>query len=321
MRVLSGIQPSGRLHLGNYFSMMRRMIESQKNSDLFCFIASYHAMTTVEKGSVLAEGILQAAVDFLAMGMDPEKSTFWVQSDVPEVTELTWLLSTSITVPQLELAHSYKDKVAQGITPSAGLFTYPVLMAADILLFGSNRVPVGKDQKQHLEITRDICGRFNNRYGEVFVMPEADILEETALVPGIDGRKMSKSYGNAIYFFADEKELKKSVMSIVTDSMGVNDPKDPETSVLYQIYSLFLDEKEKALLQDRFRTPGTGYGDLKKELLARILDHFAPYRKRRAELLAKPDDVKDTLAAGAEKARKAGRPYLEKARKAVGMTY
>lgn len=319
MRVLSGIQPSGRLHLGNYFSMMSRMITSQASSDLFCFIASYHAMTTVEKGKDLADGIMQAAVDFLAMGMDPEKSTFWVQSDVPEVTELTWLLSTSITVPQLELAHSYKDKVAQGIVASAGLFTYPVLMAADILLFGSNKVPVGKDQKQHLEIARDICQRFNHRYGEVFVMPEPDILEETALVPGIDGRKMSKSYGNAIYFFAEEKELKKSVMSIVTDSMGVNDPKDPETSVLYQIYSLFLDEKGRVALQDRFRTPGTGYGDLKKELLAQILEHFAPFRKRRAELLAKPDDVRDILRMGAGKARQAGAPFLEKARIATGL--
>ena len=319
MRVLSGIQPSGRLHLGNYFSMMSRMIASQASSDLFCFIASYHAMTTVEKGADLADGILQAAVDFLAMGMDPEKSTFWVQSDVPEVTELTWILSTSITVSQLELAHSYKDKVAQGIIASAGLFTYPVLMAADILLFGAEKVPVGKDQKQHLEITRDICQRFNNRYGEVFVMPAPDILEETALVPGVDGRKMSKSYGNAIYFFAEEKELKKSVMSIVTDSMGVNDPKDPETSVLYQVYSLFLDEAGRASLQDRFRTPGTGYGDIKKELLARILEHFGPYRKRRAELLAKPDDVRDILRMGAAKARKAGAPFLEKARKATGL--
>lgn len=321
MRVLSGIQPSGRLHLGNYFSMMRRMIEYQAASDLFCFVASYHAMTTVEKGSALADGILQAAVDFLAIGMDPQKSTFWVQSDVPEVTELTWILSTSITVSQLELAHSYKDKTAQGIVASAGLFTYPVLMAADILLFGSNRVPVGKDQKQHLEITRDICQKFNNRYGQVFVMPEPDILEETALVPGVDGRKMSKSYGNAIYFFAEEKELKKSVMSIVTDSMGVNDPKDPETSVLYQISSLFLNEAERTALQDRFRTPGTGYGDLKKELLARILEHFAPYRKRRAELLARPDDVRDILQAGAQKARKAALPFLEKAREAVGLKY
>ncbi len=321
MRVLSGIQPSGRLHLGNYFSMMKRMIDYQANADLFCFIASYHAMTTVADGPTLREGILQAAVDFLALGLDPEKSTFWVQSDVPEVTELTWLLSTSITVSQLELAHSYKDKVAQGIIPSAGLFTYPILMAADILLFGSNRVPVGKDQKQHLEITRDICQRFNSRYGEVFVMPEPDILDETALVPGVDGRKMSKSYNNAIYFFADEKELKKSVMSIVTDSQGVNDPKDPDASVLYQIYSLFLDEAGRAKLADRFRTPGTGYGDLKKELLGCVLDTFAPYRKRREELLGNLDHVRDLMKKGAEKARTAAVPFLEKARAAVGVGY
>ena len=299
--------------------MMKRMIDYQANADLFCFIASYHAMTTVQEGPALREGIHQAAVDFLALGLDPDKCTFWVQSDVHEVTELAWLLSTSITVSQLELAHSYKDKIAQGIIPSAGLFTYPVLMAADILLFGSNRVPVGKDQKQHLEITRDICHRFNTRYGEVFVMPEPDILDETALVPGVDGRKMSKSYGNAIYFFADEKELKKAVMSIVTDSQGVHDPKDPDKSVLYQIYSLFLDEPGKAALADRFRTPGTGYGDLKKELLARVLDTFQPYRKRREELLASPEEVSALMRKGAEKARAAAMPIISKAREAVGI--
>jgi len=300
---------------------MRRMIDYQAKEDLFAFIASYHAITTVQEGPVLREGIIQAAVDFLSLGLDPAKCTFWVQSDVPEVAELAWLLSTSITVSQLELAHSYKDKTAQGIPGSAGLFTYPVLMAADILLFGAQKVPVGKDQKQHLEISRDIAQRFNHRYGVVFVVPEPDILRETALVPGVDGRKMSKSYNNAIYFFADEKELKKSVMSIMTDSKGVNDAKDPDASVLYQIYSLFLEEKDRAVLADRFRTPGTGYGDLKKELLARVLETFGPFRAKRAELLAHLDDVRDQLSMGAKKARSVAAPFLEKARSATGLAY
>ncbi|MBI3395728.1 MAG: tryptophan--tRNA ligase [Spirochaetia bacterium] len=321
MRILSGIQPSGRPHLGNYFSMMKRMVDFQERSELYCFIASYHAMTTVSDGSALAANTLGAAVDFLALGMNPEKSVFWVQSDVPEVTELTWLLSTSITVPQLELAHSFKDKVAQGITPSAGLFFYPILMAADILLFGSERVPVGKDQKQHLEITRDIAARFNNTFGETFVIPEPDIMADTALVPGTDGRKMSKSYNNAIYFFAEEKELKKSVMGIVTDSLGVNEAKNPDGSALFEIFSLFLTATEKEALKDRFRTPGTGYGDIKKDLLARILDTFGPYRRRRDELLKDPSSVRDILKVGAEKARKTAAHYLDRARKNAGMSY
>lgn len=321
MRVLSGIQPSGRPHLGNYFSMMKRMVEKQKESELFCFVASYHAMTTVNTGKVLADNILETVVDFLALGMNPDESVFWVQSDVPEVTELTWMLTHCITKPQLELAHSYKDKVAQGITPGAGLFIYPVLMAADILLFGSERVPVGKDQKQHLEYARDIAIRFNRQYGETFIVPEPDILADAATVPGVDGRKMSKSYNNAVYFFAEEKEIKKAVMSIVTDSAGVNDAKDPDTSVLFQIYSLFLNAKEKAELADRFRTPGTGYGDLKKELLARILETFGPYRKKRAELLSDRDQIKAALKKGAEKARSVAVTYLDKARKNTGLAY
>ncbi len=321
MRVLSGIQPSGRPHLGNYFSMMKRMVQMQTQSELFCFVASYHAMTTVTTGKALSENILETVVDFLALGMEPDQSVFWVQSDVPEVTELTWILAQCITKPQLELAHSYKDKVAQGITPGAGLFVYPVLMAADILLFGSEKVPVGKDQKQHLEYARDIAIRFNRQYGETFIVPEPDILADAATVPGVDGRKMSKSYNNAVYFFAEEKEIKKSVMSIVTDSAGVNDAKDPETSVLYQIYSLFLTAEEKAALADRFRTPGTGYGDLKKELLARILDTFGPYRKKRAEFLADHDRIKSALRKGADKARAVATVFLDKARRNAGLSY
>lgn len=320
MRVLSGIQPSGRPHLGNYFSMMKRMLEYQETSELFCFVASYHAMTTVKRGEDLARNIEAVVLDFLALGMDPNRSTFWVQSDVPEVTELTWILSMQITVPQLELAHSYKDKVAQGVIPSGGLFIYPILMAADILAFRSEKVPVGKDQKQHLEFTRDIARRFNNVYGDILTIPEADISEEVAVVPGVDGRKMSKSYKNTIDFFATEKELKKAVSSIVTDSKGVDDIKEPQ-GPLYEIYSLFLDEDGRKALADRFRTPGTGYGHIKMDLLRTILEHFGEARERRATLEKDPDTVRDILAAGAKKARAVAAPLLEDVRKATGLRY
>jgi tryptophanyl-tRNA synthetase len=320
MRILSGIQPSGRPHLGNYFSMMKRMLEYQETSELFCFVASYHAMTTVEKGEDLARNIEGVVLDFLALGMDPNRSTFWVQSDVPEVTELTWILSMQITVPQLELAHSFKDKVAQGIIPSGGLFIYPILMAADILTFRSEKVPVGKDQKQHLEFTRDIARRFNNVYGDILTMPEADISEDVAVVPGLDGRKMSKSYKNTIDFFAAEKDLKKAVSSIVTDSKGVDDVKEPE-GPLYDIYSLFLDEDGRKALADRFRTPGTGYGHIKMDLLKAILEHFGEARERRATLEKDPDTVRDMLAAGAKKARAVAAPLLDEVRKATGLRY
>jgi tryptophanyl-tRNA synthetase len=320
MRILSGIQPSGRPHLGNYFSMMKRMLEYQETSELFCFVASYHAMTTVEKGEDLARNIEGVVLDFLALGMDPNRSTFWVQSDVPEVTELTWILSMQITVPQLELAHSFKDKVAQGIIPSGGLFIYPILMAADILTFRSEKVPVGKDQKQHLEFTRDIARRFNNVYGDILTMPEADISEDVAVVPGLDGRKMSKSYKNTIDFFATEKDLKKAVSSIVTDSKGVDDVKEPE-GPLYDIYSLFLDEDGRKALADRFRTPGTGYGHIKMDLLKAILEHFGEARERRATLEKDPDTVRDILAAGAKKARAVAAPLLDDVRKATGLRY
>ncbi len=301
--------------------MMRRMIESQANSELFCFIASYHSMTSVSDGALLADNILQTAADFLALGLDPERSVFWVQSDVPEVQELAWILSPQMTVPQLELAHSYKDKVAQGITPSASLFLYPVLMAADILLFGTERVPVGKDQKQHLEYARDIARRFNNQYGEIFVVPEPDILEDVATVPGVDGRKMSKSYGNAIYPFAPEKELKKTVMGVVTDSTPVDQPKQAEGTPLYEIYSLFLNESERKELVARFQTPGLGYGHFKQELLGKVLEYFGAARARREEIIRRPDDIRDILRAGAVKARAVAAPMLERARSAVGLRY
>ncbi len=320
MRILSGIQPSGRPHLGNYFSMMKRMLDYQETSELFCFVASYHAMTTVQDGKALAENIREIVLDFLALGMDPDRSTFWVQSDVPEVTELTWILSMQMTVPQLELAHSFKDKVAQGIVPSAGLFFYPILMAADILAFRSEKVPVGKDQKQHLEFTRDIARRFNHAYGDILTMPEPDISDDVAIVPGVDGRKMSKSYKNTIDLFASEKELKKAISSIVTDSRGLDEPKEP-AGPLYDIYSLFLDEDGRRELADRFRTPGTGYGHIKMDLLKTILDHFGEARERRAALEKDPDTVRDILAAGAKKARNCAAPLLEEVRKATGLHY
>lgn len=321
MRILSGIQPSGRPHLGNYFSMMKRMVEYQEQNDLFVFIASYHALTTVQNKEELKESIWNTALDFLAVGIEPNKSIFWIQSDVPEVTELCWILSNFITVSQLELGHSYKDKISQGLVPNSGLFFYPVLMAADILLFMTEKVPVGKDQKQHIEFTRDIAERFNRCYGETFIIPEGDIQEDVAVVPGIDGRKMSKSYRNAIYFFADEKELKKQVMSIVTDSKGIDEPKDPDNSILYKIYSLFLNEEEKQQLRDRFLTPGVGYGHIKQDLYNKILEYFEDARNKRKELEKQKDFVYGVLEEGAKKARKIAQETLSIVREKVGLKY
>lgn len=309
MRILSGIQPSGSLHLGNYFSMMKRMIEYQNKNELLCFIADYHAMTSIQDGHILQENVFQAAVDFMACGLDPEKAVFWVQSHRPEVLAFAWFLSGFISVSQLELGHSYKDKVAQGAPASASLFTYPVLMAADILLFNSEKVPVGKDQKQHIEFTRDITQKVNLKYGDILQLPEPDILENTALVPGIDGRKMSKSYGNAIYFFAEEKKLRKSIMSIVTDSAGVQEAKST-AQPLFEIFTLFLDTAEKEQLADKFTTPGTGYGDIKKALFEKVMDVFQPMREKRADLMQRPDYVKEVLAEGARKAATIAEPTL-----------
>ncbi len=319
-RILSGIQPSGRAHLGNYFSMMRRMIEYQKESELFCFIADYHSLTTIKDPKKLREYIQELALDFLALGLNPKKSVFWVQSYVPQVLELTWLLAQHVTVPQLELAHSFKDKVASGISASAGLFIYPVLMSADILLFGSNRVPVGRDQRQHIEMARDMARRFNLQYGDTFILPEMDILEESEVLPGVDGRKMSKSYNNAIYPFAPEKELKKTIMSIVTDSKGVNEVKDPNDSVVYRLSCLFLHtEEERFILADRYQTPGTGYGHFKQELLDKILEHFSDARSKREKLSKNPDEIECILKEGANKAVVVAEETLDRARKKVGL--
>ncbi len=320
LRVLSGIQPTGELHLGNYFGMMSRMIEYQNNSDLFCCIVNYHALTTIQDKNILKNNTINAAIDFLALGMDPQKSTFWIQSDIPQVAELTWLLSNMTSVGLMERSTSYKDKINRGLTPHMGLFSYPILMAADILLYGSNVVPVGKDQKQHLEIARDLAIRFNNIYGEILIVPEPDIEQKTMLVPGVDGQKMSKSYGNTIPIFADDNKLKKIVMSIVTDSAAIDHPKDKDTP-LFKLYSLFLNNDEKKILSDRYDTPGLRYGDIKKELLEKIYEHFSPYQKRREYLLNNLDEVYDILNHGREKATLVASDYIDKTRKAMGIAY
>ncbi len=319
-RVLSGIQPSGQLHIGNYFGMMSRMIQYQEQNELYCFIVDYHALTTINNRELLQSNTLNAAMDFLALGLDPDKSIFWIQSDVPQVTELTWLLSTVTGMGLLERATSYKDKTSRGISPNVGLFSYPILMAADILCFGGDVVPVGKDQKQHLEMTRDIAQRFNKIYGNVFVVPDADINKSLQLIPGIDGQKMSKSYGNDIPIFANEKIIRKRIMSITTDSTQIDEPKDKNTP-LFQIYSLFLNENEKKELASRYDRPGLRYGDVKKELADRVIDFFQPYREKREYLENHMDYVKKVLKDGAEKASFTADKYLTKARTAMGLNY
>jgi len=320
-RVLSGIQPSGQLHIGNYFGMMKPMIEWQEKSELFCFIVNLHALTTVFDARALAGNTLNAAADFLALGLDPEKATFWVQGDVPEHTELTWLLTNVTSMGLLERCHAYKDKVAQGLTPSHGLFAYPVLMAADILLYQARLVPVGRDQKQHVEVARDIAGSFNHTYGETFVLPEPLIDDRLATVPGLDGRKMSKSYDNALDIFISREELKSRVMAIVTDARAVSDVKDPDHCNLFAIYRLFASPEETAELRERYLRPGLKYSEVKKELIDRAWNHFAPHRDKRAELMKDPATLHDILKAGAAKARAVARETMARARALVGLVY
>ncbi|MBP7582902.1 MAG: tryptophan--tRNA ligase [Spirochaetes bacterium] len=320
-RVLSGIQPSGTLHIGNYFAMMKRMIEFQNDNELFCFIVNYHAMTSLQDGKALAENTVDAALDFLALGLDPEKTFFWVQSDVPEVTELTWILGCHTSLGLLERSHSYKDKVAKGIVPNAGLFTYPILMAADILLYQAERIPVGKDQKQHVEITRDIAERFNNAFGETFVLPEPIIPDDIAVIPGIDGQKMSKSYGNTINIFEDEASLKKKVMRIKTDSTPVEEPKDPETCNLFALYRLFADAEKIAAMKERYLKGGVGYGEVKKELLGLIYDYFAPFRKKREGLAKDRGAIRDILKKGSDKTRAEAVKTLDLVKERTGLRY
>tara|TARA_S200000501_G_scaffold230515_1_gene216212 strand:- start:2272 stop:3258 length:987 start_codon:yes stop_codon:yes gene_type:complete len=320
MRVLSGIQPSGTLHLGNYFGMMNRMVRYQSENDLFCFIANYHAQTTIPTAQTLSENTFNATCDFLALGIDPEISTFWVQSDVPQVTELMWILSPLTSVGSLDRATSYKDKISQGIKPNAGLYSYPILMAADILLFDAELVPVGRDQKQHLEMTRDIAIRFNNSFGQTLIIPEPDIEKETQLIPGVDGKKMSKSYDNTIPLFDSEKSIRKRIMSIITDTADIDEPKNKDTP-LFQLYSLFLGKKDQSKLSARYDGKGLRYGDVKIELFQKVMDHFQPFREKRASLISRPKEVKDILRLGAKKANIIAEEVLDRVKSSVGMNY
>jgi tryptophanyl-tRNA synthetase len=318
-RILSGIQPSGLLHIGNYFGMIQPAIALQAEGDAFYFIANYHALTTVCDPKVLRENCRRVAIDFLACGFDPDRGVLFMQSDVPQVTELSWILSTVAPMGLLERAHSYKDKLARGIPAMAGLFGYPVLMAADILIYDSDFVPVGKDQKQHIEITRDLAVKMNETYGQIFKLPEPRIHAATETVPGTDGQKMSKSYGNTIDIFGEEKETRKRVMSIVTDSTPVEEPKDPARSTIVQLYSLFASPEEVAQMQERFRKGGTGYGDFKKELFEKLWEYFSPMRKRRAELLADKSYLDDVLVRGARRANEVASDVMARVRGAVGL--
>src|SRR3984893_9203446 len=319
MRILSGIQPSGILHIGNYFGMMRPAIALQAEGEAFYFIADYHALTSLKDPATLRENGRRVAIDFLACGLDPERAALFRQSDVPQVTELAWILSTVAPMGLLERAHSYKDKIARGVSASAGLFIYPVLMAADILIYDSDIVPVGKDQKQHIEITRDLAVKMNEQYGQVFKLPEARIQKATEIVPGIDGQKMSKSYGNTIDIFGDEKEMRKRVMSIVTDSSPVEAPKDPPRSTITQLYSLFASKDEVADMHARFKKGGTGYGDFKKQLFEKLWEHFAPMRKRREEILADKLYIDNVLVRGARRANEIADDVMPRVRAAVGL--
>lgn len=318
-RVLSGIQPSGKLHLGNYFGAIKQHIEMQGGNECFYFIANYHALTSVQEKELIKKYTLDVALDYLALGLDPEKTTFYCQSDLPEVCELTWLLSIVTPMGLLERAHSYKDKISKGISPSHGLFSYPVLMAADILIVDSNIVPVGKDQKQHLEMTRDIAIKFNQTFGETFVIPEAKIEEETAVVLGIDGQKMSKSYNNTIEIFCEGEELKRKVMSIVTDSAPVDAPKDPNKNNVFNLLKLFIEKEEKEDWILKFKKGGLKYSDLKKRLIEVINLKFKDAREKRKELESEPQRVLKILKEGSEKAKAVAKETLKRARKACGI--
>ena len=319
MRILSGIQPSGKLHIGNYFGMMKPALDLQKQGEAYLFIANYHAMTTVTDPQQLRERSLDVALDLLACGLDTERTLLYRQSDIPEVTELTWLLSVITPMGLLERCHSYKDKLAKGIPANHGLFAYPVLMAADILIMQSNLIPVGRDQKQHVEVTRDIAIKFNNQYGEVFTVPEPSIREEVAVVPGLDGQKMSKSYNNTVEIFGPPKEVKARIMRIVTDSKTVDEPKDPEKCNVFALYKLFADPAQREEMAARYRAGGLGYGEVKKALHERFEAHFGPIRAKRLELEKNPDYVEGVLRKGAERARVEARKTLKKARQAVGL--
>lgn len=319
MRVLSGIQPTGKLHIGNYFGAMRQHLQLQAENEGFYFIADYHALTTNPEPRQFNEHTLDVAKDYLALGLDPEKTVFWRQSDVPEVTELAWVLSCVTPMGLLQRCTSFKDKIEQGLSPVHGLFAYPVLQAADILMFDSNLVPVGADQKQHIEVTRDIAIKFNNIYGEIFVLPEEHILKSVAVVPGIDGRKMSKSYDNTIEIFEPENKIKKKVMRIVTDSTPVEDPKDPERCNAFALLKLVADESELAEWEQKYRQGGTGYGTVKKRLVELLHDYFSPFRQKREELDNNLDYVEKVLCNGAQRARAVASRTMKRVRDAIGL--
>lgn len=319
MRILSGIQPSGKLHLGNYFGMMKPALELQKEGTVFLFIANYHALTTVADADLLRKATIDVALDFLACGLDPAGTIFFKQSDVPEVTELSWLLSIVTPMGLLERCHSYKDKIAKGVPPSHGLFAYPVLMAADILAYQSNIVPVGRDQKQHVEVTRDIAIKFNNEFGQVFTVPEPSIRDNVAVVPGVDGQKMSKSYNNHLEIFGDEKETRAKVMRIVTDSKPLEAPKDPEKCNVFCLYRLFASDAQRKEMEDRYRNGGYGYGEAKKALFDIMWNYFDQFRKKRKELVNNIDYVEEVLRAGGEKAGAEAAKTLNAARRAMGI--
>jgi tryptophanyl-tRNA synthetase len=321
MKVLSGIQPTGPIHWGNYFGAIRQYIDLQNNEQAFYFIANLHALTTVRERDKLRKYTFDIALDLLALGLDPNKATLFVQSDVPEVSELCWLLMTGAPMGLLERCHAYKDKKAKGLTADAGLFTYPVLQAADILAYDSDTVPVGEDQVQHIEVCRDLAGSFNHEFGEVFVMPKAHVLEASARVPGTDGEKMSKSYNNTLLVFEDAKAQRKQIMRIVTDSRPMDQPKEPAGDVLYDLYSLVASDADREQVAATYRRGGFGYGEIKKALADAAEQFWAEPRARRAELAANPKHVREVLADGAAKARKKAADVLKRAQKACGVSY
>ncbi len=318
-RVLSGIQPSGDLHIGNYFGAIRQHIEFQEDNECYYFVANLHAMTTIQDKKRLQEATLQVAIDYLALGLDPDKANLFIQSDIPEVTELAWVLSTITPIGLLERAHSYKDKIAKGITPNHGLFAYPILMAADILIYDSDVVPVGKDQKQHLEMTRDMALKLNHLFGETLIVPEEYIMPEVAVVPGLDGQKMSKSYGNTIEMFCDEKTLKQKVMSIVTDSTPLEEPKDPDNNTILALYKLFASPEEREQMRQKFLQGGYGYGHAKKELLEKIQSFFEPARKKREEIMRDKAYAEEVLNKGALAAREKAQEVMCRIRENCGL--
>jgi tryptophanyl-tRNA synthetase len=318
-RILSGIKPTGRPHFGNYFGMMQPAIALQEKGEAYYFVADYHALTTVHEPGAMREYSRGVVLDFLACGLDPARAVLFLQSDVPEVTELAWILSCVTPMPMLENCHAYKDHVAKEKVPSHGLFAYPVLMAADILIYDSDIVPVGRDQKQHVEVTRDLAEKVNRMFGNVFTVPAPSIRDEVAVVTGLDGRKMSKSYGNTIALFEEEKALKKKVMGITTDSTPVEAPKDPENSSIMSLYKLFASQSDVAAMESDFRSGGVGYGEFKKRLLGAILEYTAEFRARRVALEAEPGVAERVLKEGAERARVVARRTMERVRSAVGL--